>query len=192
MQMCATEALLRLVDFACTKGLVEEEDRLYAINRLLETMEMDAPEELPALSKEQIPETATRYLAVLCEDAANRGLFEDSPARRDLFSEKLMGVLTPHPAMVREAFRKLYTEDGAAAATSRFYQMCRACDYIKVDRIAKNARFFEDTPAGRLEITINLSKPEKNPRTSPHFCRSSRWAIPSVCCAWKIPGTRAD
>ena len=75
-----------------------------------------------------------------------------------------MGALTPSPAEVRARFDRLYRGQGPEAATEDFYQLCRAADYIRVDRIAKNARFFEDTPCGKLEITINLSKPEKDPR----------------------------
>ena len=69
-----------------------------------------------------------------------------------------MGLLTPHPAQVRARFNALYRES-PARATEWFYQLCRDVDYIRVDRIAKNARFFADSPAGKLEITINLSKP---------------------------------
>ena len=96
--------------------------------------------------------------------AAERGLFPDSTEQRDLFSAKVMGALTPHPQLIRERFFRLYREQGAKAATDDFYQLCKDVDYIRVDRIAKNVRFFHDSPCGELEITINLSKPEKDPR----------------------------
>ncbi len=159
----ATQAILHLVDFAVAKGLVEPIDRAYALNRLLEIMQMDAPE-AGVSAPAGIPETATADLEVLCDDACARGVIADSAERRDLFCARLMGALTPSPAEVRARFFRLYREQGPAAATEDFYQLCRAADYIRVDRIAKNARFFEDTPCGRLEITINLSKPEKDPR----------------------------
>ncbi len=163
MERCATELLYRLLDYAQAKGLIEAEDRAYTLNRLMEIMGMDAPEDID-YAPEAIPETATRYLEPLCVVAVERGLIQDSGERRDLFSAKLMGALTPHPVTVREKFFSLYKAQGPRAAAEYFYQLCRDADYIRVDRIAQNARFFEDTPAGRLEITINLSKPEKDPR----------------------------
>ena len=161
--MTATELLNHLVDFAIAKKMIAPIDRHYALNRLLEIMRMDAPEEIEYAPRE-VPETATAYLEALCEIACAEGVIEDSGERRDLFSAKLMGALTPSPAEVRARFNALLASEGPASAMSDFYQLCRDTDYIRVDRIAKNARFFEDTPCGRLEITINLSKPEKDPR----------------------------
>ncbi|MBP3310899.1 MAG: UDP-glucose--hexose-1-phosphate uridylyltransferase [Butyricicoccus sp.] len=163
MKTTATEYLYRLIDFGVAKGLIEPIDRAYTLNRLLEIMQMDAPEEIE-YNPCEVPATATAYLDGLCECAAAEGVIVDSGERRDLFSAKLMGALTPSPAEIRARFGKLYETEGPAAAMSDFYQLCRDVDYIRVDRIAKNARFFEDTPAGRLEITINLSKPEKDPK----------------------------
>lgn len=163
MPATATEYLYRLADFAIEKGLVAPIDRCYTVNRLLEIMQMDAPEDVD-YAPQPASETATAILEGLCDIACRRGLIQDSGERRDLFCGRLMGAITPHPAAVREKFRLLYDRLGPEAATRWFYQMCRDTDYIKVDRIAKNARFFEDSPAGRLEITINLSKPEKDPR----------------------------
>ena len=163
MKPTATESLYRLVDFGVAKKLIAPIDRSYTLNRLMEIMQLDAPEEIE-YAPESAPETATRYLDALCDCAVERGILQDSGERRDLFSAKLMGALTPHPAMTREKFALLNETLGPTAATKWFYQLCRDVDYIKVDRIAKNALFFEDSPAGRLEITINLSKPEKDPR----------------------------
>ena len=163
MDTHVTEWIYRLTDFAIAKGLIEAQDRAFYVNRLLEAMRMDAPEEIDYVAV-PAPETATQMLDALADDAAARGVIEDSGERRDLFSARLMGLLTPDPQRVRERFFALYREDGPVAATEWFYRLCRDCDYIKVDRIAKNMRFFEDTEAGKLEITINLSKPEKDPR----------------------------
>ena len=162
MPVTTTELLYRLVDFAEAKGLIEAADRKYTFNRLLEVVQLDAPE-CEAPERETAPATATRYLDALAEIAAARGLFADSVERRDLFTARVMGELTPHPALVREKFARLYA-DSPKKATAWFYQLCRDVDYIRVDHIARNARFFEDSPAGRLVITINLSKPEKDPR----------------------------
>ena len=158
----ATETIYRLVDFAEAKGLVYPIDRAYAINRLLDVMQLPAPEMIE-YTPEEAPETATKYLETLADCAFRMGNISNSRENRDLFITKVMGVLTPSPAEVREKFAKLESAS-PEAATSWFYQLCRDSDYIKVDRIAKNQQFFEDSPAGKLEITINLSKPEKDPR----------------------------
>ena len=162
MSVTATELIYRLTDYAIQKNLIDAEDRAYTVNRLLELMQLDAPEEID-YTPEAAPETATRYLDALADIAASWKLIGDSGERRDLFTARVMGLLTPHPAQVRARFNALYRES-PARATEWFYQLCRDVDYIRVDRIAKNARFFADSPAGKLEITINLSKPEKDPR----------------------------
>ena len=187
MKTTATESIYRLVDFAVGKGLVAELDRTYTVNRLLEIMGMDAPEEIEYAS-EALPETATAYLEALCDRAVEAGILQDSSERRDLFCGRLMGAVTPHPAMVREKFATLYDTLGPKAATGWFYQLCRDADYIKVDRIAKNARFFEDSPAGRLEITINLSKPEKDPRDIAAQRSMKQTAYPKCMLCVENPG----
>ena len=148
---------------------------------------MDAPEEIEYAS-EALPETATAYLEALCDRAVEAGILQDSGERRDLFCGRLMGAVTPHPAMVREKFATLYDTLGPKAATGWFYQLCRDADYIKVDRIAKNARFFEDSPAGRLEITINLSKPEKDPRDIAAQRSMKQTAYPKCMLCVENPG----
>jgi len=100
----------------------------------------------------------------LCVQAIDKGLIEDMQYARDLFSARIMGLLTPSPKEVRSVFQHLKEEKGPEAATQYFYDMCRASDYIKVDSIAQNIRYFADSPCGQLEITINLSKPEKDPK----------------------------
>ena len=159
-----TALLNALLDFAEDKELIAAEDRAYTLNRLLEIVEMDAPEDAPLPPRTPSPDTATPILNAILDIAAARGLFADSAQRRDLFSAKLMGALTPAPALVRERFSQLCAAQGAKAATDYFYRLCRNVDYIRVDRIAKNVRFFRPSPCGELEITINLSKPEKDPR----------------------------
>ena len=163
MDTHVTEWIYCLVDFAIAKEMIEAQDRAFYVNRLLEAMRLDAPEEID-YAPVPAPETATEMLDALTGAAAAQGIIEDSGENRDLFSAKLMGLLTPEPQRVRERFFELYKEGSPTAATEWFYKLCRDCDYIKVDRIAKNMRFFEDTEAGKLEITINLSKPEKDPR----------------------------
>lgn len=99
----ATLSIYGLVDFAIQKNLVEAIDRDYAINRLLEIMHMDAPEAVE-YTPEPAPETATKYLSGLLDCAVESGILEDSGERRDLFSAKLMGALTPSPPKRARAF----------------------------------------------------------------------------------------
>jgi UDPglucose--hexose-1-phosphate uridylyltransferase len=162
MLKTATEMIYRLVDFAQAKGLIYPIDRAYHVNRLLELMQMTEPEQIE-YEKSDMPETATGYLNTLADCAIRLNIIGKSNESRDLFSARVMGALTPSPAEVREKFAKYYSQS-PEAATKWFYGLCRDSDYIKVDRIAKNQRFIEDSPCGKLEITINLSKPEKDPR----------------------------
>lgn len=159
----ATTALENLLDFAVDQALIEELDRPYFRNLLMDAMGMDAPAE-GITGSGDIPETATSILNELCDLAVEKNLIEDMGYARELFSTRLMGVVTPAPASVRASFAESVAAGKPMEATQRFYKMCRACDYIKVDAIAQNVRYFADSPAGELEITINLSKPEKDPK----------------------------
>jgi len=182
-----TELLYMLLDFAEDKGLVETEDREYTLNRLLEVFQMDAPEgERP--ERKASPETATSILEPLMDLAAQRGLFPDSGEQRDLFSAKVMGLFTPHPQTLRERFARLMAEEGPEAATAYFYKMCRDVDYIRVDRIAKNVEFLHDSPCGELEITINLSKPEKDPRDIAAQRNAKQTGYPKCMLCVENPG----
>ncbi len=187
MSNTITTHLNALLDFGEDKHLIAREDRAYTMNRLLEICCMDAPED-GCFDRAPSPETATDILDAICDHSARRELFPDSAQQRDLFSAKLMGAMTPHPQMVRERFYRLYNELGPAAATDDFYRMCRSADYIKVDRIAKNVRFFRDTRVGELEITINLSKPEKDPRDIAAQRNAKQTGYPKCMLCVENPG----
>ena len=148
-----------LADYAVAKGLIEEADRPWAVNRLLETMGLssyEAPETVPQASLEEI-------LTALVNDAVARGVIEDGIASRDLFDTKLMGVLTPRPSQVIAQFHEKMAES-REAATDWFYTFCQDTDYIRRYRIARDVKWVTPTEFGDLDITINLSKPEKDPR----------------------------
>ena len=148
-----------LADYAVAKGLIEEADRPWAVNRLLETMGLSsykAPETVPQASLEEI-------LTALVNDAVARGVIEDGIASRDLFDTKLMGVLTPRPSQVIARFHEKMAES-REAATDWFYTFCQDTDYIRRYRIARDVKWVTATEFGDLDITINLSKPEKDPR----------------------------
>ena len=158
-----TQAIENLLIYASAKGLIETVDMPYFRNLLLDAFQLDAPAG-DIVPMADVPPTATALLRALCDLAVEKGIIEDMTYARDLFSARLMGLLTPSPKEVRTHFQQCVSQRHPEQATEDFYQMCRACDYIKVDAIAQNVRYFADTPAGRLEITINLSKPEKDPK----------------------------
>ena len=185
----ATQLIEELLIFAEDKQLTEKIDRQYYRNLLLDVMDMDAPEGEPVLP-ETIPETATKLLVAICDLAVEKGLIEDIGFARDLFSARVMGLLTPSPKAVREAFLTDVAAGNAQQATDRFYNMCRACDYIKVDAIAQNVRYFADSPAGELEITINLSKPEKDPKEIAKLKNAPSVGYPKCMLCIENPGYR--
>ena len=185
----ATQLIEELLVFAEAKQLIETIDHPYYRNLLLDVMDMDAPEG-EAVLPETVPETATKLLVAICDLAVEKGLIEDIGFARDLFSARVMGLLTPSPKAVREAFLADVAAGNAQQATDRFYHMCRACDYIKVDAIAQNVRYFADSPAGELEITINLSKPEKDPKEIAKLKNAPSVGYPKCMLCIENPGYR--
>ncbi len=185
----ATQAIEQLLTFASANGLIEQQDTCYFRNLLLDVMNLDAPSGEPAVLM-QIPETATSLLRNLCDLAVEKGLIEDLTYARDLFSARVMGLLTPSPKAVREQFRSFLDHSQPEEATAYFYQLCRTCDYIKVDAIAQNVRYFADTAVGRLEITINLSKPEKDPNEIAKLKNTPSVGYPKCMLCVENPGYR--
>ena len=185
----ATELIEQLLAFSERNELTENVDRPYYRNLLMDVLDLDAPADVAAETAE-IPPTATGLLKSLCDLAVERGLIEDMGYARELFSARLMGILTPPPKAVREAFRRDVAEGRAEAATQRFYDMCRACDYIKVDAIAQNVRYFADSPVGELEITINRSKPEKDPKEIAKLKNAPSVGYPKCMLCIENPGYR--
>ena len=151
--------LSALVRYGLDTGLIEDCDKTYVTNRLLEIMKLDAfaaPEAAPSLPLEEI-------LGGLLDDAVERGVCGGDITSRDLFDTKLMGVLTPMPHEVRSKFAALYAES-PETATDWYYKFAQDADYIRRYRIRKDMRWKTATEYGDLDITINLSKPEKDPR----------------------------
>ncbi len=150
-----------LLDYAIRKGLIEDGDQNWAANRILEVMHLDsytAPEELPAQRE------LSEILKDLCDGALKTGaLAEDSVVYRDLFDTKLMGSFMAQPSRVRTRFKNFYAQS-PRMATDWYYTFSQDTNYIRRDRIAKDVRWVTKTPYGDLDITINLSKPEKDPK----------------------------
>ena len=148
-----------LVCYAINQGLAQSEDWGYLVNRLLEAMGLSdyTPSEGP------LPDDLETILTALVDDAVARGLCDDNITARDLFDTKLMGLLTPAPHEVRAIFREKYAQS-PEAATDWYYHFSQDTDYIRRYRIAKDMRWKYESEYGLLDITINLSKPEKDPR----------------------------
>ena len=147
-----------LVQYALDKKLIEPCDKAFIINQLLAPQQLEEfePAEIHPMSLEQI-------LKGLVDDAVNKGIIHDDATSRDLYDTKLMGILTPLPREVRSKFAALYEQD-PKDATDWFYKFSQDTDYIRRYRIQKDLRWKTVTEYGKLDITINLSKPEKDPK----------------------------
>ena len=150
-------ALDSLLDYAKNCGLLDALDETFARNALLAELKLESYE------KQTAHYDFPACLNLLCDYAAEQGLIADTIAERDLFDTKLMGCVTPKPSEVIHTFRSLY-EKSPKVATDYFYKLSQDCNYIRRDRIAKDERWTAQTKYGELEISINLSKPEKDPR----------------------------
>ncbi len=153
-----------LAEYAVGNGLIEEEDRIYSINRLLQVLrieEYEAPEDKRAV--EALAENLEELLKALLDDAASRGLVEDGVVARDLLDTEMMNCFVPRPSEMIREFREKYQKD-PEEATNWFYRMSKVSDYIRTYRIAKDRKWIYDCNYGKLDITINLSKPEKDPK----------------------------
>ena len=148
-----------LCRYAERTGLLQPEDLVFARNALLEALQLDSFDEAAAPAEASLAD----ILQVLTGDAVARGVCPDNQVARDLFDTKLMGVLTPRPHEVRTCFRTLY-QISPQKATDWFYRFSQDTNYIRRDRIAKDKKWTYACEYGELDITINLSKPEKDPR----------------------------
>lgn len=181
-----TETLESLLKYAQRRGLIEQVDLPYYRNLLLDVMQLDAPADVQGDDLGE--ETATTLLDRLCELAQEEGLIGGMQYEKDLFTARVMGLLTPSPREVRERFLHSLHAGNAEEATDYFYDMCRACDYIKVNAIAQNVRYFADSPCGELEITINLSKPEKDPKEIAKLKNAPSVGYPKCMLCVENPG----
>ncbi|MBO4902795.1 MAG: UDP-glucose--hexose-1-phosphate uridylyltransferase [Lachnospiraceae bacterium] len=153
-----------LAEYAIQNGLIGKEERIYSINLLLDVLNVDEyeePEDTAAV-KEAASDLES-ILKALLDDAVSRNLIEESVVYRDLFDTKIMNCFVPRPTKVIGTFQDKYAES-PASATDYFYQLSKASDYIRTYRIAKDIKWKTATEYGDLDITINLSKPEKDPK----------------------------
>ena len=155
-----SDLIKELVKYGKDRSLVDKEDEVYTINRLIELFNENeyAPSE---------GEVEFREIHLILEDmlafAVEKGLVKDTIANKDIFDTKIMGMLTPPPSYVRKEFKERYDKD-PKDATDYYYHFSRATNYIRDDRIAKDEKWTSETEFGLMDITINLSKPEKDPK----------------------------
>ena len=150
----------KLVEYGVQTGLTPECERTYTTNLLLEIFKEDDYEDVSIEGEELDLE---QILKELLDEAVARGLVEDSVVFRDLFDTKLMNCLLPRPAQVQKTFWEEY-EKSPEAATEFFYKFSQDSDYIRRYRVKKDMKWKVDSPYGEIDITINLSKPEKDPK----------------------------
>ena len=148
-----------LVSYAMNRGLAEPDDHVVLVNRILDLLRKDDYEP----SDEPQTEDLEEILKGLLDYAVEKGLCDDGITARDIFDTRIMGALTPMPREVIGIFRYLYLEN-PEAATDWYYKFSCDTDYIRRYRIAKDMRWKYASDYGEMDITINLSKPEKDPK----------------------------
>ena len=153
------EAVTALVDYAERENLIACEDRIFITNRVISALGLDTYEEVKPEKEYSLQEILAAILDYACEN----GLCEDSVVYRDLFDTEIMGILTPRPSEVIRQFYKEY-EIHPRYATEYYYRLSRKSDYIREYRIKNDMKWVTSTPYGDIDITINLSKPEKDPK----------------------------
>lgn len=167
------EKILKLVNYGLATGLVEKEDTIFTTNRLLELFQVDdiddevlqAWQAAPTPSREEAEGYLEELLSELLDYAYENGITtENSVVYRDLFDTKIMSMLMPRPSQVIKTFRNLYEKESPVAATDYYYRTSCDSDYIRRYRIKKDLKWTTETEYGTLDITVNLSKPEKDPK----------------------------
>lgn len=169
------EAAQSLIEYAIHRSMVGQDDRIWAYNTILECIGATGPaldmawalqvEKLSLLHPNTLPDFDLEgTLAALSEAAVTNGAAEDTASGRDRIAMRIMGALMPRPSVVNEEFNGRMGVNEPRAATDWFYGLCCDAGYVRRAAIARNIKWSTPTNWGDLEITINLSKPEKDPR----------------------------
>lgn len=154
------EAIKKLVTYGMETGLISEEEKIYSTNLILDVLKLDDYEE-PEENYEKVE--LEPVLKELLDYAVEKGLIEDSVVYRDLFDTRLMNCLVPRPSQVIKIFKEKYAAS-PEEATNYYYKLSRDSDYIRRYRVCKDMKWVTKTEYGDIDITINLSKPEKDPK----------------------------
>lgn len=172
-----------LVSYGMENGLIAEGDKVYVINRLLELFG----------KKEFVwNEVEVREVHLILSDMMDfcleQGIMEDDTiTSKDLFDTRIMGLITPMPSQVREKFKRLYAKS-PKLATDYYYKFSQDTNYIRRDRIMKDEKWTTDTEYGQIDITINLSKPEKDPRDIAKAATASKNEYPKCLLCMENEG----
>lgn len=151
----------RLISYGLKKGLIRNDDVVYTQNRILEVLDLD---EFQACSVEERQENPSDILNNILKWACeNNRLIDPSNIEKELLDTKLIACLMPRPSEVIATFQEYYRED-PQRATDYYYKLSQDSNYIRTDRIKKNQAWRTQTKYGELDITINLAKPEKDPK----------------------------
>ena len=154
------ENIKKLVEYGIQTGLTPECERIYTTNLLLEIFKEDNYEDTEIDAENLELEDISKNLL---DEAVSRGLIEDSVVYRDLFDTKLMNCLLPRPAQIQREFKEKY-DISPEEATKYYYKLSQDSDYIRRYRVKKDMKWTVDSPYGVIDITVNLSKPEKDPK----------------------------
>lgn len=161
----ARRELEKLLAYGLSKGLLTDYDLVETRNSLLDLLQLDEPAAVLAPDPQvPVPNTPDEAVSGLVDYAVDCGIIQDTVTFRDLFDTRLMGLLTPRSSAVIAKFEKDKRKYGVAEALDRYYQFSQDTLYIRSKRIARNIGWTSKTKYGDLQITINLSKPEKDPR----------------------------
>lgn len=170
--ICAS--IQKLIDYSVNAGLIAREDTLVVRNMLMDTLHVYDWKDEPV---EDCGASVDELLKPLIDYACENGVIEDTTANRDLFDTKLMGIVTPMPHEVIRAFREQYRQS-PEAATDWYFDFSQKLNYVRAGRIAKDLKWTYDCEFGTLDITINRSKPEKDPRDIAKARASASTAYP--------------
>ena len=154
------EAIKKLVTYGIETGLISEEERIYSTNLILDVLKLDDYEE-PQEDYKNVE--LQPVLKELLDFAVEKGLIEDSVVYRDLFDTRLMNCLMPRPSQVIKTFKEKYAVS-PKEATDYYYKLSQDSDYIRRYRVCRDMKWVTKTEYGDIDITINLSKPEKDPK----------------------------
>ena len=158
--MKINDAVVSLVEYALKNGIITEYDRAWATGRIMEVLGLDDISGAVCFESEGLDE----ILSCMCDYGVKSGLVtNDSVVYRDLFDTKIMGSICPRPSEVIAKFEELYSDD-PKSATDYFYKLCCDVNYIRTDRVSKDLKWRVSSEYGDIDITVNLSKPEKDPK----------------------------
>lgn len=167
------EAIKALTQYGIKEGLIEKEDEIYTVNQICAALSVDSFEDCEISADYALSD----ILKSILDWAVEHSLCEDSVVYRDLFDTKLMGLLTPKPSQVIKAFYENY-EKSPKDATDYYYNLAKKSDYIREYRTKNDVKWITKTPYGDIDITINLSKPEKDPKAIAAALKMKQSAYP--------------